>query len=1270
MKWWDRSLRFIGKVLIVLVVGTFTVTVFFPGLFTKYLQSYANRKYLNPLGLRISYSGFVGDLFSAFQFRDITIAARNGTFTLKAEDARLNIDFLRFLRRDLSFDEVSIGHLRLDVQPGETASPMSKIEINRLPWISIQNLAVGEGTVTQGDEDYWFRITGNLDLTNLITLDDAQVEMYYPALVDTMHFAAKTLEFDGEHFTIVTGNLRYEDNYAVLDGEFGISPRVNMNLHVFSDQFKPPEFLPDWISWQSVEGDLLGNLDTLECKLALGMSALGEPLDKTVLDFKFMNGEFRISRAVFARGSQQITAAGNFDPSGNATLEVSFLNTTMDEFIPYATGLYVDGEATVNVQWYDEKIESLDIGLALSEIHHSGKKVRDVQGAVSMRNNIWSVTDTTALSFAGSNVQLWGSVDYTNELMDLEVYLQSDSLAELLDSLNWIPIQGEAEGQVWVSGPWSDPSLTGAVMLHNTGYRWLNIGQSFIQFILDSTLTTPRGRIYASMGKLDLGAKTLEGGEAEFFFEGDTIVTNTLRLYDGFEKLETKGYVILGDSAIFALDTLAVWRNTEILTGRKIHSALYGDGLHVSPTELNIAGGQIGISGKWKNADEFALLANGAGIDLERMLRFLGKPSRLKGIVNAETQISNRDGFLAISGQLDGLNGELDRIPFTELHSTFNLSENRLNLDEFTLRNQDGPIHAYGSLIYAVEESRFGRMGSLDSLDLRGSFDNYQFHDLQAHIPWRYATGGKLSGPFTARGPAKSPIYNAELSGTEPRFDKLTGNHIAGRLRYVDKRLEFIDLALDTDAGHYTGYGSIPADLSPASGVLDVIKDEPVDLHFSADISEMEFLTTYITDIDSLKGDFDVELSITGTFEKLIRDGNLSVKNGTVELFVMENPITGLKGEVVLENNIMSAVDLAGHTPRGQGRDKSNLSVTGAMDMSRFFQPAFDVQVTGEQVYFSLPLKDIEMVGIPMLSITGRDTILFSCQFEPDPGWPIFRMELAGPESYVLKEPDEGTIIVYNINVPFYSGAIVENSDVRNAEAEGEITLTRVGSEDWRYAGNIDVLSGEFVYNAYDFTIDEGWVILEPSEFNPRYYIRATTQFEYDIDPDTEETDYQLVDVTMILTGTMDDPQYAWEIPPNIPLTESDLVTLFALGQPLQEGIDPTITAGLSLTNIVLRRFEENARQAAGLDRLRIQSTSSRSIFPDPQEVRFHIGKRISPRLYIGVQADPTLSFNQYQIAYRLSRRTISLGTVDQSVVGSVDEDGLYQVKYRLKLRY
>ncbi|UCD38635.1 MAG: translocation/assembly module TamB domain-containing protein, partial [Fidelibacterota bacterium] len=92
------------------------------------------------------------------------------------------------------------------------------------------------------------------------------------------------------------------------------------------------------------------------------------------------------------------------------------------------------------------------------------------------------------------------------------------------------------------------------------------------------------------------------------------------------------------------------------------------------------------------------------------------------------------------------------------------------------------------------------------------------------------------------------------------------------------------------------------------------------------------------------------------------------------------------------------------------------------------------------------------------------------------------------------------------------------------------------------------------------------------------------------------------------------------------------------------------------------RRFEENARQVSGLDRFQIQTASPRSIIPEPEEVRFHIGKRLSPRLYVGVQADPTLSFNQYQIAYRLNRNI--------SLVGSVDENGLYQAKFRLKIRY
>jgi len=304
-------------------------------------------------------------------------------------------------------------------------------------------------------------------------------------------------------------------------------------------------------------------------------------------------------------------------------------------------------------------------------------------------------------------------------------------------------------------------------------------------------------------------------------------------------------------------------------------------------------------------------------------------------------------------------------------------------------------------------------------------------------------------------------------------------------------------------------------------------------------------------------------------------------------------------------------------------------------------------------------LGEIEAVGSPAFTVTGRDTVYFRGDFVPDPGRAFLRMDFTGPESYALKKVDEGTILVYDIYIPLYSGVTIENSDV-NAEVEGEITLTKVGSEDFRFAGTIDVLSGSFVYNGYDFVFDEGTVTLEPSSLNPRFYIRATTQVDMLRSGAPAIREDEPVDVTLVLTGTLDDPQMSFES--SALYSESDFLQLFALGQSLEEGVNLPVTAGLSLTNIVLRRIEEEARQVPGLDRFQIQTASPRTVLRDMEAVRIHVGKRLWSKVYVGVRADPTLSYNQYQIAYRLNR--------NMSLVVSVDEKSLIQVKYRLKFRY
>jgi len=1262
MKWLRKGLRLSGKVLLLVLVGAFTVTVFFPGLFIKYLQSYANYKYLNPLGLRLSYGGFVGDLFSSLRFQEITVTSSEGSFTLHVEDAQMEIDFLRLLKRDLLFQEVSIGSLQLNLPSIDPLDENNGFDLNRLPRVSISNLNIENATVTQGNTAFWFRTAGDLDLTGNITLENARIGIFYPQLLDTLDLVADRFIFDGQLINISAGDMSYQESRAALNGRIQLIPTVNVDLYAISDQFQRPEIFPEWLDCQSIEGRLHGTLDSLICRFSLGLSAQNHPLDRAEVDFTISNRGIYLERGLFTKDTQQVVVDGDIDLDGNLSLGAMFVNARLSDFLPDIPEFILDGSAIIETKWQGSDTDSMLLTLALDQLSYRNYCLNDIHGGLKLDDQTWVTTDTSILRFADSDIQLWGSVDVDEEIMDIEVYLQSEVLEQLLDSLGLAPVKGRADGRLWASGFWDDPSITGAITLDSLEYQGLKIGRALVQFVLDEILSRPSGRLYASTGNLGIRELSIEGGEAEFIFREDTVFATKMRLYQGLEKIETHGYLALEDPLIAVFDTLAAWRNSELLTSEHLSIMLDGGKIKISPTVLSGAGGQVELSGEWIDADSYALFANSRDLELEGVLRFLGEPPWLRGKVDGEVSIYMEDSRLGLSGTLSAADGEFEQIPFSRVNTEFLLADNRLILSQFDWQQENGTLAATGELIYALDNTSFGGIGSLDSLNLRGELDQFQFHNLQSFMPWPYETYGHLSGPFTATGAADRPIYTADLSASDPRFDLFAGESLTGRLHYEDERLTFYDLDLQTASGRYRGGGSLPADLRPGVGRLDIIKDAPVDLAFNGNTTQLDFIIPYFPDIDSLTGEYEIELSLSGTFMDLIRNGNLIVRNGKVELFLMENPISGVEGEISLVDNLLTVERLEAHTPSSQRRrrDNSSVALTGTMDMTRFFDPAFDLQLTGEHAYFTKPLGEIEATGSPNFTIAGRDTVYFRGEFIPDPNQFFIRMDYTTSTSYVLKEPDEGTILVYDIHVPLYSGATVDINDV-TAEVEGEVTVTKVGSGDWRYAGTIDVLSGDFTLNGYDFVLDEGTVTLDPSAFNPQFYIVATTQVympSYTGSPGQSE---DMVDVTLVLTGTMDDPQISFNSSYGL-YSESDLLQIFALGTNPQAGVDPAMTASMSLTNIILRRIEEETRLVSGLDRFQIQTTNPRTVLSDLEAVRIHVGKRLWSNVYVGVRADPTLSFNQYEVALRISR--------NMSLVGSVDENGLYEIKYRLKLRY
>ncbi len=1283
MKLLRKGLNILGKIAMVVTIAALSLVMFSPNIIARYLQGYANRVYLNPIGYRLSYENFQGDFLGTMNFSEVSIRSTDGRVAIVARNADLNIDILRLLPRDLSFDDISIDTLLVQIPTGTGGRP-ERIPIEKLPWLSVRHLLIKQGTVSTAEGDLTFRLEGQLQLRERATLDEASIQLAHPSLADTVTLKASRLEFDGASLTVTDGEARHRGSRIVLSGNIDLLPELAFDLRAAATTLDPIKMLPDWLAVNGFLGRVSGTPERMELRLALDASTQGKTFDRAETRLVVRPGAIDLTRVNLELNGQQITLSGNLKATGASRIEARFSAVDPAEFIPGAAKMILDGRVTANFPAGVEHWESMLVTLDLDRLQYQGKQVSRVRGRIARDGDIWSITDTVSSRLPGSDVQLWGNIDAAERALDIELYLQADSLAPLLAMFDLPEVSGLAEGQMWISGSAASPSLTGALLLSNTRYAGLSAGQSFVQFVLQDVRAHPNGRLLASLGDLDLFGLPAEGTELELFLSGDTLWANYLRIYQGVERLATKGFARLVHPYELVLDTVTVTRNTEPLAAGPLILRETAEGSIAISSGIEVAGGSIGLSGVWDSRADFDIDLSVENIDLERLYRFLGQPAAYRGIVVAGGNIANRGNRLELSGELQASNGASGEIPFSRVESTFDISAGTLTLHNLDWTGLEGSWAAQGSFVYADDPGRFGSLGEVTAINLQGSLDHYQFHEMQPALPWTMQTSGLLSGTFQVTGSPEAPHYVADLRAAAPRFDRITGQWLSGNLDYQDKLLTFKNLELRTASGHYTGGGYLPVDLGPTAEKLDVIRDRPVNLLFKGAASELEFLPPYFDEIDSLHGDYRMELALSGTFERLIRDGWIGVQDGRAELFMMENPITSIAGRVVIEANQLRVLNMTGKTPKvsassvmgqvgafisrigGQAnRDESHIEVSGTMDMTEFFHPGFNLQMTGSKVYFATPLREIEAVGNASFSVVGKDTIHIDGQFIPDPGALVFAAEIIGPRSYNVPEPDGGVLIMHNINIPFYGGALVKNSEV-DAEVEGEITLTATGSEDFRFAGNVELVRGTFDYNGYNFEIIEGSVLLDPSEFNPQFYIRAVTEVELPASTDFNSSgppELELTEITLTMAGKLDEPNLLLESN-STAYTQSDLLQLLALGDASLAIPDAVATAGRSVSNLILRELQRDAQKTVGLDRLRILTGGSRSTLPGQSGIRVSLGKRLSPRLYVGIQADPTLSFNQYQyrVAYRLNR--------NMSLEGSLDPNGLYQVNYRIKYRY
>ena len=239
-------------------------------------------------------------------------------------------------------------------------------------------------------------------------------------------------------------------------------------------------------------------------------------------------------------------------------------------------------------------------------------------------------------------------------------------------------------------------------------------------------------------------------------------------------------------------------------------------------------------------------------------------------------------------------------------------------------------------------------------------------------------------------------------------------------------------------------------------------------------------------------------------------------------------------------------------------------------------------------------------------------------------------------------------IISYNIHVPIKDGMKIETDNI-SLLFDGDISITKIGDENFNFSGKANIIDGKFYDNQGNvFRNTYGTIILTPIDNTPYIDLHAETKIEDSI-----------IDVSFI--GFTDNPALIFD---SDDYTQTEILKILTFGN--AEGFSDSEQAGNLLSNYFENEIEKNITRYSTLDEFRL--TSGVSLLENFEgkediELKLILGKQLSNKIYLNTTFDLNdIENSQYEATYRINHNT--------SIVGGLDENNLWHLKYRIKFYY
>ena len=628
----------------------------------------------------------------------------------------------------------------------------------------------------------------------------------------------------------------------------------------------------------------------------------------------------------------------------------------------------------------------------------------------------------------------------------------------------------------------------------------------------------------------------------------------------------------------------------------------------------------------------------------------------VSGTSFGDISIADRDDHLEVKMDLTLKNGIAARQKFSEMKLKGSLYKSLLNVEEVSLIADDRK---------RIIISGFVPLGKIDNRDREFDF-NIIFDELDMSLLTQFSQSstfmdGKISGSYHLGGSTRKTLYNFDLYIGDAIWDRLPLGTVTTEGLFDGKRLYFNKYISSYNGSKLSGAAFLPIDYNIASENFgEYFKDDSMWVYVTGHTKTLEFLTTYMTNVDSINGDFDFELEVKGPRYNLIRNGYLTSHEATIYSIQLDDPIYNVQGYADLYHNHFEWKSLAGSMVKEPtDLKKHNMFVSGSMDMTQFFKPIYDLNIKGEEIYFRTLLGDFEGIVNVDLSLTGRDTIEIAGMIEPVDA--VMYQEFVSDSDVEAVDEKDCTVINYNLNFPISGEFALRNSQI-DAHLSGELSMTKFGNKSSDFGGELYVRDGKFYYYGDVFNISEGYMSLDKKGFNPYLDISAQTKINQE-------------QIYIHLVGRLDNPQLVLESSSGF--SNSDIIELLTIRSRFEDQEISATGFGKSAQNILgaylERQLEKNILQVTGLgqagliDNLSISGTAGLIDPNSYQEFTISAERQISDNLSLNYSyhrsfslSNPTM--NKVGVELRLNRYV--------SLVGNVDETGNMHVKYRLRYSY